>query len=74
MRPMPKGLLSIKEIREMSPEDRRKKLAELRAELARLRTQAARGSLEKPSLIRKTRRTIAMILTVEREAAKAQKQ
>lgn len=71
---MPKGVLTIKEIREMSPEDRRKKLAELRAELSRLRTQAARGSLEKPSLIRKTRRTIAMILTVEREAAKAQKQ
>ncbi|UNQ72555.1 50S ribosomal protein L29 [Infirmifilum sp. NZ] len=67
---MPKGLMSIDEIRGMSPEDRRKKLAELRAELARLKAQAMRGSLEKPALIRKTKRTIAMILTVEREEAR----
>ncbi|MCC6040229.1 MAG: 50S ribosomal protein L29 [Thermofilum sp.] len=67
---MPKGVLSIEEIRKMAPEERRRKLAELRAELARLRAQAQRGSLEKPSSIRKIKRTIAMILTVEREEAK----
>lgn len=68
---MPKGLMRIEEIRNMPPEERKKKLEELRAELARLKAQAARGSLENPALIRKTRRTIAMILTVEREASGA---
>ncbi len=61
--------MRIEEIRGMSPEDRKKKLAELRAELARLKAQAKRGSLEKTALIRKIKRTIAMILTVEREEA-----
>jgi len=62
-----KGVLEIEDIRKMTPEERRRKLLELRAELARLSAQAARGSLEKPSSIRKLKRTIAMILTVERE-------
>lgn len=66
---MGKGVLSIEEIRKMSPEERRKKLLELRAELARLSAQVDRGTLEKPSSIRKLKRTIAMILTVEREEA-----
>ncbi len=61
------ALLKPKEIREMSPEERRKKLEELRAELIRLRVMALRGSLENPARIREIKRAIARILTIENE-------
>jgi large subunit ribosomal protein L29 len=51
----------------MSREEREKRLQELRAELARLKAQAHRGSLENPSSIRKIKREIARILTVMNE-------
>ncbi len=52
----------------MSPEERRAKLSELRAELAKLRSMVeAGGSIENPSRIREIRRAIARILTIERE-------
>ena len=61
-------LLRVREIREMSPEERAKKLSELRAELAKLRSMVeAGGSIENPARIREIRRTIARILTIERE-------
>ncbi len=60
-------LLRVDDIRKMSRKERRAKLEELRAELLRLRTQAARGTLENPARIREIRRAIARILTVERE-------
>jgi len=60
-------ILRPDEIRKMSPEERRKKLEELRAELIRLRGMAARGLLDKPSRIREVRKAIARILTIERE-------
>ncbi|MCC5999089.1 MAG: 50S ribosomal protein L29 [Thermofilum sp.] len=58
---------SIEDIRKMSREEREKRLQELRAELARLKAQAHRGSLENPSSIRKIKREIARILTVMNE-------
>jgi len=58
---------SIEDIRKMSKEEREKRLQELRAELARLKAQAHRGSLENPSSIRKIKREIARILTVINE-------
>jgi large subunit ribosomal protein L29 len=62
-------ILRIKEIRSMSSEDRAKKLAELRAELARLRTMVrAGGAVEDPTRIRGLRKTIAQLLTAETEA------
>lgn len=64
---MGKSVLSVEEVRKMAPEERRRKLLELRAELARLAAQVDRGALEKPSSIRKLKRAIAIILTVERE-------
>ncbi|MEM0376677.1 MAG: 50S ribosomal protein L29 [Thermofilum sp.] len=64
-----KSVLSAEEVRKMTPEERQKKLIELRAELARLTAQVDRGALEKPSSIRKIKRAIAIILTVEREEA-----
>ena len=61
-------ILRLKEIREMSSEQRTKKLSELRAELARLRTMVrAGGAVENPTRIMQLRRTIAQILTIENE-------
>ena len=61
-------ILRVKEIRGMSSEDRDKKLSELRAELARLRTMVrAGGAVENPARIRDLRKTIAKILTIENE-------
>ena len=52
----------------MSPEERRKKLNELRAELMRLRAMVkAGGAIENPARIRELRRAIARILTIQRE-------
>jgi large subunit ribosomal protein L29 len=52
----------------MSVEERDKKLSEIRAELARLRTMVrAGGAVENPARIRELRKSIAKILTVENE-------
>jgi large subunit ribosomal protein L29 len=58
----------IKEIVDMTSDERTKKLMELRAELARLRTMInAGGAVENPTRVRELRKTIAQILTVENE-------
>ncbi|RLE51348.1 MAG: 50S ribosomal protein L29 [Candidatus Methanomethylicota archaeon] len=60
--------MRVSEIRKMKPEERMKKLAELRAELARVRALAASGTpLDNPMRIRELRRAIARILTIQRE-------
>ena len=65
-------ILRVKQIREMSPEERRKKLNELRAELMRMKTMIkAGGSIENTSRIRELRKAIARILTIENEEKKA---
>jgi large subunit ribosomal protein L29 len=62
-------ILRVKEISNMSSEDRAKKLTELRTELARLRTMIrAGGAVENPARVRELRKTIATILTVENES------
>ena len=67
-------ILRVKEIREMSSEERRKKLNELRAELMRIRTMIkAGGSIENTSRIRELRKAIARILTIENEEKKARR-
>jgi large subunit ribosomal protein L29 len=61
-------IVRLKEMNDMSPEDRTKKLAELRAELSRMRTMiSAGGAVENPTRVRELRRTIAQILTIEHE-------
>jgi large subunit ribosomal protein L29 len=61
-------ILRVKEIRDMPPEERTKKLGELRTELVRLRTMiSAGGTVENPSRVRELRKTIACILTIENE-------
>jgi len=61
--------LSLKpdDIRKMSREERLEKLRELRQELMKLRMKAQLGTLENPGKIRAMRKTIARILTIERE-------
>ena len=64
---MGKYLLRTDDIRKMSPEERLRKLQELREELVKLRLKAAVGTLENPGAIRAIRKSIARILTVMRE-------
>jgi len=66
-------ILRKREIRQMMPEERKKRLNELRTELVRLRTTvAAGGTIENPARIREIRRTIARILTIENEQKKSE--
>lgn len=61
-------ILRVKEIRDMSSEERVKRLHELRTELLRLKTMTkAGGTIENPARIRELRKTIAQILTIEHE-------
>ena len=61
-------ILRLRDISGMSSEERTKKLSELRAELARLRTMVrAGGAVENPARMRELRKTIARILTIENE-------
>jgi large subunit ribosomal protein L29 len=61
-------ILRLKEIRSMSAEDRDKKISEIRAEKARLKTMVrAGGAVENPARIRELRKVIAKILTVRSE-------
>jgi len=52
----------------MPAEERRKKLDEIRTELVRLKTTVASGgTIENPGRIRELKKTIARILTIEKE-------
>src|SRR5665648_556067 len=60
--------MRVKEINALSIDDRANKLADLRIELARIRTMVnAGGAVENPTRIRNLRRTIAQILTIQNE-------
>ena len=68
-------ILRIKEIRGMSPEDRKKRLRELQTELVRLRTMIkAGGAIENPARVSELRKTIARILTIENEPSPSTKE
>ena len=58
--------MKASEIRELSAEQRAKKLNELREELFNLRFQQAINQLENPMRIKAVKKDIARILTVER--------
>ena len=61
-------ILRLKEIRDLSAEDRLDRLEEMRTELLRLRTMIrAGGTIENPARVGQLRMTIAQILTVEHE-------
>jgi len=62
------AIIRLKDINNMSTEERNKKLGELRAELSLMRTMiSAGGAVENPTRVRELRRTIAQILTIENE-------
>ena len=61
-------ILRMEEIREMSNEDKDKKLQELRTELTKLQTMIkAGGAIENPGRTKVLKKTIARILTVINE-------
>lgn len=59
--------MKVKEIRKMSRDERLKKLEELKTELLKLRMKSRIGTVENPGKIRSIKKTIARILTIERE-------
>jgi large subunit ribosomal protein L29 len=62
------AILRLKDIRDMSSDQRTAKIDEFRTELSRLKTMvAAGGSIDNPSQIRELRKTIARMLTIESE-------
>ncbi len=61
-------ILRKREIRQLLPEERDKKLAELRAELVKLRTNVkSGGNVENVGRIRELKRTVARLLTIPQE-------
>jgi len=65
----------LRELKLMTPEDLEKKLTEFRTELVKLRAMSrAGGAVENPSRIREIRRTIARILTIQKESIATSKQ
>jgi large subunit ribosomal protein L29 len=69
------ALIKISEIRDMSSEERERRLADFRAELAKQRAAMMSGAgMENPGIIKAIRKNIARLLTVineERRAAEA---
>ncbi len=60
--------LKVKQLREQDQPQLRDKLFELRGELSKLRSSAARGMIQKESgNIRRVRKDIARILTIMKE-------
>jgi len=59
--------VKVKELREMTDVELRKKLADTKDELFRLRFQSATGQLDNPMKIQEVRRRIARVKTVLRE-------
>jgi large subunit ribosomal protein L29 len=68
-------ILRTKEIREMTTENRQKRLDEMQTELMRLKTMVkAGGAIENPSRVRELRKTIARILTIDTEPTPVKKE
>ncbi len=59
--------MKASELRALTDEELGEKLGESRQELFRIRFQAATGGLESSARLRRTRREIARILTIQNE-------
>lgn len=59
--------MKIKEIRELSLEELKSKLGDLKSELFNLRFQHATNQLDNPMKIVETKRSIAKVMTVIKE-------
>ena len=64
--------MDLKELRQMSSAELSEKAKQLSQELFNLRFQLGTGRLENPMQIRKTKRTIAQVKTVQREVEQAE--
>ena len=62
--------MKANELRNMSADEMGNSLKDAQKRLFELRFQAATDRLETPDAIRKTRRTIARIMTIQRERGK----
>jgi large subunit ribosomal protein L29 len=58
-----------KDIRELSADERTKRLLDLKQESMNLRLQRSAGTLENPARFKQIRREIAQILTITKEKA-----
>lgn len=60
------AILRKREMKQLLPEERKKKISELRAELTTIRTSVkSGGTVENPARVRELRRTVARLLTTE---------
>lgn len=60
------AILRKRELKQMLPEERKKKITELRAELTTIRTSVkSGGTVENPARIKELRRTVARLLTLD---------
>ena len=64
--------MDLKELRQMTPAELSEKAKQLSQELFNLRFQFGTGRLENPMQIRKTKRSIAQVKTLQREAERAE--
>ena len=63
-------ILRKRELKQLLPEEREKRLAELRTELVKLRTSVkSGGNVENTGRIKEIRKTIARLLTAQSQAA-----
>jgi large subunit ribosomal protein L29 len=60
--------MKASEIRDMSPDERRQKLVDLKEELFNLRFQHEVGQIENPKKLKQTKSDIARIKTIIRES------
>ena len=62
------AILRKREISQMLPEERVKKISELRAELTTIRTQVkSGGTVDNPARVRELRKAVARLLTVQNQ-------
>ena len=64
--------MDLKELRQLTGAELSEKVKELSQELFNLRFQLGTGRLENPMQIRKTKRSIAQVKTVQREVGQAE--
>jgi large subunit ribosomal protein L29 len=64
--------MDLKELRQMTCAELAEKAKQLSQELFNLRFQLGTGRLENPMQIRKTKRSIAQVKTVQREVGQAE--
>ena len=61
-------IIKNRDIREMSSEERQERLEDMRTELSKMKTMIyAGGSIENPGRIKELKKTIARILTIQKE-------